>query len=341
VKFLGLAGYVIRRAVYSFFLVVGAVFLVFLLTHVVAPNPAQLWAGPRATPSLVQAVVAEYHLDKPVQVQLLYYLAEIFTFNFGISPFFKQPVASLISIYFPRTLELSFFAMVITVVLGIVTGAFGAAHQDRKGDYTVRGIYMVSWSMPPFLVALLLQLFFAYQWNLFPSSLLADPSLTTPRAVTGLPLIDSLIAGDLSFFYSTFLHLVLPAVALALISFGLITRITRSAMLESLRSEYVRTAVMKGTGTRRAVYVHALKNSLLPVITVIALTFSYVIAGAVVVEEIFSYEGMGYLITQSVYNYDYPTLIGSTIVIVVAVVVINFAADVLYAVVDPRIRLGA
>ncbi len=337
---MGLVGYVLRRAIYSVLLVIGAVFLVFLLTHVVAPNPAILWAGPRAPPSVVQAVVAEYHLDAPVHIQLLYYLEEILTFNFGISPFFKQPIASLIFIYFPRTLELSFFAMVITVVLGIVTGAFGAAHQDRKGDYAVRGIYLVSWSMPPFLVALLLQLFFAYQWNLFPSSLLADPTLTAPKAITGLPLIDSLVAGDYPYLYSTLVHLVLPAAALALISFGLITRITRSSMLESLRADYVRTAVMKGIGTRKAVYFHALKNSLLPVITVIALTFSYVIAGAVVVEEIFSYEGMGYLITQSVYNYDYPTLIGSTIVIVVAVVVINFAADVLYAVVDPRIRLG-
>lgn len=337
---MGLAGFVIRRAVYSVLLVIGAVVLVFLLTRVAAPNPASLWAGPRAPPSVIQAVIQEYHLDQPLYVQLLYYLQEIFTFNFGISPFFKQPIANLISVYFPRTLELSFFAMVLTVIIGVLSGAYGAAHQDRKGDYSVRGIYLVSWSMPPFLVALLLQFFFAYQWSLFPSSLLADPSMVPPRSITGFPLIDSLIAGNIPFFYSTLIHLALPAVALALISFGLITRITRSSMLESLKADYVRTAIMKGVGTRRSVYVHALKNSLLPVITVIALTFSYVIAGAVVVEEIFGYEGMGYLITQAVYNYDYPTLIGSTIVIVVAVVTINFAADILYAVVDPRIRLG-
>jgi peptide/nickel transport system permease protein len=337
---LGLAGFAIRRAVYSVLLVIGAAVLVFLLTHVAAPNPAALWAGPRAPPSVIQAVVVEYHLNQPLYVQLLYYLEGIFTFNFGISPFFKQPVSSLISLYFPRTLELTFFAMALTVVIGVVSGAFGAAHQDRKGDYTVRGIYLVSWSMPPFLVALLLQFFFAYQWSLLPSSLLADPTMTPPKVITGFPLVDSLIAGDFPFFYSTLAHLLLPAVALALISFGLITRITRSAMLQSLQSDYVRTATMKGVGTRRAVYVHALKNSLLPVITVVALTFAYVIAGAVVVEEIFGYEGMGYLITEAIYNYDYPTLIGSTIVIVVAVVIINFAADVLYAVIDPRIRLG-
>ena len=337
---MGLAGFVIRRAVYSVLLVVGAVILVFLLTRVAAPNPAALWAGPRAPPSVIKAVVLEYHLNQPIYIQLLYYLQEIFTFNFGISPFFKQPVSSLVALYFPRTLELSFFAMVLTVIIGVFSGAYGAAHQDKKGDYAVRGIYLVSWSMPPFLVALLLQFVFAYQWGLFPSSLLADPTMIPPKVVTGFPLLDSLIAGDFPFFYSTLAHLVLPAIALALISFGLITRITRSSMLESLKSDFVRTAIMKGVGGRRAVYVHALKNSLLPVITVIALTFAYVIAGAVVVEEIFGYEGMGYLITQAIYNYDYPTLIGSTIVIVVAVVVINFAADVLYAVVDPRIRLG-
>jgi len=337
---LGLAGFVIRRAVYSVLLVIGAVVLVFLLTHVAAPNPAALWAGPRAPPSVIQAVVKEYHLDQPLYIQLLYYLEEIFTFNFGISPFFKQPVTSLVSLYFPRTLELTFFAMVLTVIIGVVSGAYAAAHQERKGDYAVRGVYLVSWGMPPFLVALLLQFFFAYQWGLLPSSLLADPTLTLPKVITGFPLIDSLIAGDFPFFYSTLAHLLLPALALALISFGLVTRITRSAMLESLQSDYVRTATMKGVGTRRAVYVHALKNSLLPVITIIALTFAYVIAGAVVVEEIFGYEGMGYLITEAVYNYDYPTLIGSTIVIVVAVVIINFVADVLYAVVDPRVRLG-
>jgi peptide/nickel transport system permease protein len=338
---LGLVGFVVRRAAYSVLLIIGAVFLVFVLTHVIAPNPATLWAGPRAPPSVVQAVVAQYHLDAPWHVQLFYYLVEILTFNFGNSPFFKQPISSLILTYFPRTLELSFFAMLITVVLGVVSGAFAAAHQDRKGDYFVRSVYLVSWSMPPFLVALLLQLFLAYQWNLFPSSLVADPTLSAPIRVTGLPLLDSLVSGNFPYFYSSLTHLVLPSVALALISFGLITRIARSSMLVSLRADYVRTAVMKGIGTRRAVYVHALKNSLLPVITVIALTFSYVIAGAVVVEVVFSYEGMGYLITQSVYNYDYPTLIGSTIVIVIAVVVINFAADVMYAVVDPRIRLGA
>jgi len=157
--------------------------------------------------------------------------------------------------------------------------------------------------------------------------------------VTGFISIDALIDGNYTFFFSSLLHLVLPALALALISFGLITRIMRSSMLENLRSDYFRTAIMKGIGERRATYVHALKNSLIPVITVISLTFAYLIAGAIVIEEIFSYEGMGYLITQSLYNYDYPTLIGCVIVITISVIIINLIADLLYAAIDPRVRI--
>jgi peptide/nickel transport system permease protein len=246
----------------------------------------------------------------------------------------------LIETYYPRTLELTFVAMGISIVLGIITGAFAAAHQEKAGDHGVRAVYLISWCMPPFLVALLLQYFLAYNSHIFPPSQLADPALSTPKAITGLISIDSLIDGNYTFFYSSLIHLILPALSLALISFGLITRIMRSSMLDNLRTDYVRTAIMKGVGERRATYVHALKNSLIPVITVISLTFSYLIAGAVVVEQIFSYEGMGYLITSSLYNYDYPTLIGSVIVITISVIAINFVADILYAAVDPRVRIG-
>jgi peptide/nickel transport system permease protein len=338
---MGLASYLIRRSIYSVLLIVGVVILTFLLTHVIAPNPANVWAGPHASKAEVQSVVNEYHLNAPLSSQLYYYLISVFTLNLGNSPFFKAPVSSLIETYFPRTLELTFVAMAITIVVGVFTGAFAAAHQERAGDHTIRAAYLISWSMPPFLVALLLQFVLAYNLHLLPPSQLADPALTLPRPVTGMISIDALIDGDYVFFYSSLTHLILPAVSLALISFGLITRIMRSSMLDNLRSDYVRTAIMKGIGGRRATYYHALKNSLIPVITVISLTFAYLIAGSIVIEEIFSYEGMGYLITQALYNYDYPTLIGSVIVITVAVIIINLAADILYAVVDPRVRIGS
>jgi peptide/nickel transport system permease protein len=337
---MGFVSFLIKRSIYSFVLVIGVVFLTFLLTHIIAPNPANVWAGPHASKTEVQAIIKEYHLNQPVPTQLYYYLISVFTFNLGTSPFFHEPVSLLIETYFPRTLELTFVAMGLTIILGIFSGAFAAAHQERAGDHGVRAAYLLSWSMPPFLVALLLQFFLAYNGHLFPPSQLADPALSLPKPVTGLISIDALIDGDYTFFFSSVLHLILPALSLALISFGLITRIMRSSMLENLRSDYVRTAIMKGAGERRATYVHALKNSLIPVITVISLTFAYLIAGSIVIEEIFSYEGMGYLITQSLYNYDYPTLIGSVIVITVSVIIINLIADLLYAAIDPRVRIG-
>jgi peptide/nickel transport system permease protein len=337
---LGFVYFAVKRAVSSVLIVVGAVVLTFLLTHVVAPNPANIWAGPHASKAVVQAIVYEYHLNQPLPVQLYYYLVDAFTFNFGVSPFFKEPVSSLIATYFPRTLELVFVAMVLTVIIGVYTGAFAAAHQDRAGDYTVRALYLISWSMPPYLVALLLQFALAYHLKLLPPNQLANPALSVPKPITGFPTVDALLEGNYAFFYSSLRHLVLPAFTLAFISFGIITRIMRSSMLEAMRADYVRTAIMKGAGRRRALYVHAFKNSLIPVVTVIALTFSYLVAGSVVVEEVFSYEGMGYLITQSLFNYDYPTLVGATIVVTLSVVIINFAADLVYAAIDPRVRLG-
>ena len=334
------AGFLVKRLIYSVLLIAGVAGLTFILTHIVVANPASVWAGPHASQSQVQAVANEYHLNDPVEVQLYYYLVAVFTLNLGISPYFKQPVSLLIETYFPRTLELTFLAMAISIAIGIFTGAFSAAHQEKAGDHVVRAIYLISWCMPPFLVSLLLQFFLAYNTHLFPPGQLANPALSTPTPVTGIITIDALIAGDYAFFYSSLVHLILPALSLALISFGLITRIMRSSMLDSLRTDYVRTAIMKGVGDRRATYVHALKNSLIPVITVISLTFAYLIAGAVVVEQIFSYEGMGYLITSALYNFDYPTLIGSVIVITISVIIVNFVADVLYAAVDPRVRIG-
>lgn len=332
--------YLIKRSLYSVLLIVGVVVLTFILTHLVASNPASVWAGPHASQAEIQAVENEYHLNQPLQSQLYYYLVAVFTFNLGTSPFFRQPVSLLIETYFPRTLELTFVAMAISITLGVLTGAFASAHQEKAGDHIVRAAYLISWCMPPFLVSLILQFFLAYNNHLFPPGQLADPVLATPAPITGMITLDALIDGDYAFFYSSLAHLILPAVSLALISFGLITRIMRSAMLDSLRSDYVRTAIMKGVGERRATYVHALKNSLIPVITVISLTFAYLIAGAVVVEQIFSYEGMGYLVTSSLYNFDYPTLIGSVIVITISVIIVNFIADVLYGAVDPRVRIG-
>lgn len=332
--------YIVNRAIRAFLLVLGIIILTFILSHVLAPNPAYVWAGPHAAPSVIQAIIREYHLNQPLYLQLYYYLVSALTFNFGYSPFFKQPVSRLIAIYLPRTLQLVFTAMVITGIIGVLSGAFAAEHKDEWGDYLVKAIYLISWCTPPFLAALLLQLFVAYRWGILPPNLIASPTLVAPRFITGFPLIDAALQGDWPYFWSSLRHLILPAFSLALISFGVITRITRSSMLMSLQAEYVRAAIMRGVAKGRIVYVHALRNSMIPVITLLALVFSWMMSGSVIIETIFSYEGLGWLLTTALYNYDYPTVIGCSIVIGIAVVLANFIADVLYAVIDPRVRLG-
>lgn len=232
--------------------------------------------------------------------------------------------------------------MILTGLIGVFSGAFAAEHKDEwGGDYTVKALYLISWCMPPFLAALLLQLFIAYEWGVLPPNLIANPTLVAPKYITGFPTVDALIEGNWPYFWSSLRHLILPAFALALISFGVITRITRSSMLLSLQSDYIRAAIMRGVDRRRVVYTHALKNSMIPVITLLALVFSWMISGSVIIETIFSYQGLGWLLTTALYNYDYPTVIGCSIVIGIAVVLANFIADVLYAVIDPpRIKLG-
>ncbi|BDR91030.1 ABC transporter permease [Vulcanisaeta souniana] len=332
--------YIINRAIRAFILILGIIVLTFLLSHVLAPNPAHVWAGPHAAPSVIQAIVQEYHLNQPLYVQLYYYLISSLTFNFGVSPFFKQPVSELIAVYLPRTLQLIFVALILTGLIGIFSGAFAAEYKDEWGDYTVKVLYLISWCMPPFLAALLLQLFIAYDWGVLPPNLIADPTLSAPKFITGFPTIDALIESNWPYFWSSLRHLVLPAFALALISFGIITRITRSSMLLSLQADYIRAAIMRGVEKRRVVYVHALKNSMIPIVTLLALVFSWMISGSVIIETIFSYQGLGWLLTTALYNYDYPTVIGCSIVIGIAVVLANFVADVLYAIIDPRIKLG-
>ena len=336
----GIARYIATRAVASIITVLGAVILTFVLTHLLAPNPAHIWAGPHASASEIAAITKEYHLNQPIQIQLYYYIIDLFTFNFGMSPFFKQPVSQLILVYYPRTLILIAIAMVISIIIGIYSGAFAAVRQDKFGDGIVRVAYLLTWSTPPFLVALFFQYLFSYYAGWLPSGQLADPSLRVPPFVTPILPLNAIIFGDWGFLSSYIVHSILPVIALTAISFGIITRITRSSMLETMKLDFIRTQIMKGTKMSKVVYSNAVKNSLIPVVTVISLLFSFLIVGSLVIEEVFSYTGMGYLVTQALYNYDYPTLIGSIFVIALSVILINFVTDVVYAFIDPRIRMG-
>ena len=294
---MGLTSFLIRRSINMVITVIGVIFIMFVITHIITPNPAVAWAGPHPVPSIVEAITKEYHLNDPVYVQFYYFMLAVFEGNWGEDPMYHQPIIQLIDVYFPRTLELTIAAMIVIVILGVLTGAIAAVRKNTPTDYTVRAFYLITWSMPP------------------------------------------LIEGDWPYFWSSLRHLILPATALALVAFGIISRLIRNSMIDIASKPFIRTAIMKGLKERDVVFRHMLRNALIPAITVLALTFASLLAGAVVIEDVFSWTGMGWLLTQALYQQDYPLVMAGTFIVAIGVVISNLVADLLYAVVDPRIKL--
>jgi peptide/nickel transport system permease protein len=337
--------YIVRRAIYAVVSLLLIITIVYLLIHAVAPNPyslAKVYAGPGHTSkSQLDAIIKEYDLNAPLQYQVINYISNIFHGNLGFDPTYHRPEIQLIARYLPRTLEVVIPALILSMFLGLFTGAFGASKRRKAGDQAVKGVYLTTWASPPFLVAIVLQLFFAYDLGLLPATGIVNPLLLSqsPPNVTGFPLLNALIAGNFTYFISLIHHMILPVIAIGLLSFGIITRLTRSSMLDSMESEYFKLGLMKGISRKRAVYTVALRNASIPIVTLLALSFGYAVAGAVVVEDIFDYHGMGWFIVNAITNLDYIAILGTTIIIAISIIIANLIADILYGILDPRVRL--
>jgi peptide/nickel transport system permease protein len=318
---------------------VGVTLLTFLISRVVVPNPARAWAGLKASQATVEAIANRYHLHDPLYLQYYYYVRDLLSGDWGVSPVSGQTILENLSTFFPATLELAIVAIVIAAVLGIPMGVYAAVHQDKGVDHAVRLFSLGTYCAPPFLMALLLQLLFAYWFRVLPSGGRFSPFIQMPPRITGLLILDSILAGNVQALASAIVHISLPAFALALLTFGLITRLTRSSMLEVLRQDYVRTARAKGLLERVVIFKHALRNGLTSIVTVMALLFAFMLSGAIVIEYIFNWPGIGRYAVQSILALDLPSVMGTTLVFTLAVVVVNLLADIAYAVLDPRIRL--
>lgn len=335
--------FVIRRAIYAVFTLLLLIVLIFSMIHIIAPNPfalAKIYSGnPHATKASLLPVIKEYGLNLPVYIQVLDYIKDIFTGHFGIDPIKDQPVLSLIELYLPRTLEFVLPGIILSVVLGLFTGAYAASKRRRPADNVVKGIYLSTWSVPSFLLAVIFQLVIGYDLKLLPALGMVNPVLKTPPNVLAFPLLNALWAHDWVYADSLIHHMILPAITIAVISFGVITRLTRSTMLDVMETDYFRLTLMKGISRRKAIYGVALRNASIPLVTYIVLALAYSFAGAVVIEEIFSYHGIGFYIVETIYNFDYPGILGTTIVIAIVIIIANLVADILYGVLDPRVRL--
>lgn len=332
--------FVIRRLASSALALFGVFVLVFLISHVLSPDPARLWAGPKARQSTIGAVAARYHLNLPLPQQFYYFLKDYLTGNLGTDPVTGRQISSEIAYYLPNTLELVLAALVVIVLVGVSLGYVSAMNFGSKKDTAIRIFYLVSWVTPTYLGAILAILVFSDYLHILPSGGMYSPVINAPPPVTGLFVLDSLIAGNLRAFASGMYHLALPALTLAFLNFGIITRVARSSILEVRWSPHVKSAAAKGLSERAINMRHVLRNGLIDVNTLSAVMFGWLLAGTVVVEQIFSWPGIGQFTYTVIASDDYPVLVPVVLVFTAGVILANFVADVLYSVLDPRIRLG-
>ena len=332
--------YILRRIILSFGVLLGVATLTFVISRVIVPDPARAWAGPHAGPDTIAALTSSFHLNDPIYVQFYYYLASLLHGDWGVSPTTGQPVFYSMTIYLPATIELTLTALIITLLIGIPLGVIAATNRNKMQDHLSRLLSLSGVASPPFLVAIVLQLVFFYYLRVIPDSGgMLSVNVTPPPTITGFLTIDSLITGNFTAFANSIEHLILPGFALAFLQLGLMSRLVRASMLEALTSDYVRTAKAKGLMPRVVVYKHALRNALTQPVTAVSLYVAYLLGGAVVIESIFSWPGVGRYAAQAALGLDLPAVMGTTIVFTIGVVAANLVADILLAVIDPRIVL--
>jgi len=321
-------------------LLLGVSVMVFLISHLVPSNPvaSNLSQSAMNDPEVVAAYEAKWGLDKPLYEQYIIYITNVFKGDLGTSIRTGRPVLDDLKQYFPATLELSIFAMLVAVVLGITFGVISAVNQNKPIDQILRAISVSGVSLPSFWFALLVMSVFCGKLKWFPSGGRIDPRLFNPTGGTGLYVLDSIAWGDMGMLTNSLAHLALPALVLGFFTMGLITRQTRSNLLEAMSMDYIRTARSKGMTENRVVWKHALNNALIPVITVSGMGFCNLLGGMVFVEKIFSWPGIGQYAYLSATTLDFPAICGVSLLIAVTYVVVNLLIDILYGVIDPRIR---
>lgn len=332
-----MTAFIARRLVLLVPTLVGVTLLVFAMIHLTPGDPAVVMLGERASPAAVEQLRHELDLDRPLPLQYLKFLAGAVHLDFGRSIKTNEKVTREIASHFPATLELALAAMLVGTVVGLLAGVVSAVKSRTLADYAAMTGALAGVSMPIFWLGLVLILLFSVKLGWFPVSGRAASGVDV-RTITGLYLVDSLLTGDFAAFRDAAWHLVLPALTLATLPMAVIARMTRASMLEVLRQDYVRTAKAKGLATRKVVFVHALRNALIPVLTIGGLQFGLLLGGAILTETIYSWPGIGRWILYSVYARDFRAVQGGVFVVAVCFVLVNLLVDVLYHMVDPRLR---
>ena len=315
----------------------GVSIVVFFMVRAIPGDPAQIMLGQQATQAQVQQVRESMGLDKPIFVQYGLFLKNALRGDLGDSIVTGRPVTTELLVRLPATFELTAFAMLVAILVGVPVGVIAAVRQYSALDKTTSVLALTGISMPIFWLAMILVVIFGVNLELLPFPGRLGPT-TAITSITGLVLVDSLLTFNFAGFWDGLLHLIMPALALATIPMAVIMRMTRSSMLEVLNEDYVRTARAKGVAPRRVVFKHALRNAMLPTITVIGLQTGLLMGGAIITETIFSWPGIGLYAYQSVSSRDYASIQGVVLYGALLFVLINLVVDVLYAILDPRVR---
>lgn len=331
--------YIIQRLMWMVVSLIGISLITFVVSHMVPADPIRAVAGMEAKGEQVEELRRRYGLDRPLPEQYYRWLVNLGHGDLGLSIRTGQPVVEDLRRYGPATAELALAAMFLVIIVGLPLGVISALNKDGILDHFSRIIALSGVSMPIFWVALLLQILFFARLGVLPADGRVDIMINPPPQVTGLYTVDSLLAGDMVAFKSAARHLILPALNLAFGSLAVLTRMVRSSMLDVLGEDYVRTARAKGLREQRVIFVHALRNALIPTTTTMALQMGALMGGVFLVELMFSWPGLGFYAMRSITLIDFPSIMGVAILMTTVYALFNLVADLLYGFLDPRISI--
>jgi ABC-type dipeptide/oligopeptide/nickel transport system permease component len=326
----------------------GVSVITFYLSHgIPGVSPIAAYVTLNTPPSQFPQIIAEYHLNQPLYVQYLYYLSGIFHGDLGISRTVNLPAATAIADFLPATVELAFAAIMLSTIIGIPLGIYAAVKANKLPDRLTRVFTIFAFSSPTFWIGLMFQILFFYYFKVWGFPYLPSSGRVTQLValehpisrITGFFLIDSLVEGNWPFFWSALSHIILPAVTLSLSLIGYISRIVRVSMLDVLEQPYIILARSKGLSEWVVLFKHALRNALLPTLTVIGLATAVLFSGSILVETVYAWPGMGHWLSQAIGSNDSAAIMSFTLVAATMFVSINFVVDILYTVVDPRVKL--
>ncbi len=332
--------YIVQRVAATIPMLLILIVVVFLILRVIPGDPARAMLGGRnVSAEYIAEVRKEMGLDDPLHQQFIEYIWGLIRGDFGTSFRTDQPVLHELLIRIPATLELAFYGMAIALLLGVSTGAWAAVRSDTYIDHGLRLFHIGAFAVPLFWMGLMFQIIFAVYLGWLPvGNRLEALSMATFDPITRFYTLDALIKGDFGLFVEAIKHLILPALTLGIIQAGLLGRMTRANMLEILDEDYVKTARSKGLKERVVIYKHALRNALIPILTVFGLQFAILIGGAVLTETIYAWPGVARFLITSVNARDFPSIQGAIVMIAIFITSINLIVDIVYAQLDPRVK---